>query len=139
IFLPNFLLFCLHLGATDNNFTLRPVPIVQENQRKVRNVRLPLPLACLLLSFLLLPVVKAGSGTPHTKRGATHHIHTSSNSNSNTTEHFSQLLYDSLHLKKMGLSREALLYACKGQQKLSSKGKLDNPDILTVCDFSQSS
>ncbi|MFL5742372.1 MAG: murein L,D-transpeptidase catalytic domain family protein [Flavisolibacter sp.] len=89
------------------------------------------------MSFLLLPVVKAGSGTPHTKRGATHHIHTSSHSVS--VEHFSQLLYDSLHLKRLGLSREALLYACRGQQKLSSRGKLDNPDILTVCDFSQSS
>ena len=54
-------------------------------------------------------------------------------------ESASRLLYDSLHLERMGLSREALLYAFKGQQKLAKAGELDNPDVLTVCDFSQPS
>lgn len=56
-----------------------------------------------------------------------------------TLEFYSKFLYDTLKLKKLGLSHEALNYAYKGQQKLASRGKLNNPDILTICDFTQSS
>lgn len=51
----------------------------------------------------------------------------------------SSLLYDSLHLNKLGLSFEALQYAYTGYKKLADKGALKNDDILTVCDFSQPS
>ena len=54
-------------------------------------------------------------------------------------EYSSNLLYDSLQLNRIGLSREAMLYAYKGQRKLAKKGMLDNSDVLTVCDFSQPS
>lgn len=48
-------------------------------------------------------------------------------------------LYDSLQLQDLGLSKEALLYAYKGYQYLLSKGRLEKDNILTICDFSQSS
>jgi hypothetical protein len=51
----------------------------------------------------------------------------------------SKQLYDSLNLNQFGLSLEALEYAYKGYQKLKSKGILDNPGILTICDFTKSS
>ena len=51
----------------------------------------------------------------------------------------SKLLYDSLKLNRLGLSEQALEYACKGYLQLEDKGALKNPDILTVCDFSKSS
>ena len=51
----------------------------------------------------------------------------------------SRQLYDSLKLNQLGLSLEALEYAYKGYERLENKGKLRNPDILTICDFSKSS
>lgn len=51
----------------------------------------------------------------------------------------SKRLYDSLNLNQYGLSLQALEYAYKGYQKLKTKGILDNPGILTICDFTKSS
>jgi hypothetical protein len=48
-------------------------------------------------------------------------------------------LYDSLKLEKIGLTKEAMLYAYLGHQNLVKKGQVNNSDILTICDFSQSS
>jgi len=91
----------------------------------------------LLLSFLLLPVVKADSRTVKLEvRTANPRIVKATIS---TAEFYSKFLYDSMKLKRLGLSRDALTYAYKGQQRLASKGRLNNPDILTICDFSQSS
>lgn len=45
-------------------------------------------------------------------------------------------LYESLDLDKLGLSRQALLYAIKGYKKLQEKGQLTNDAILSVIDFS---
>lgn len=49
------------------------------------------------------------------------------------------VLYDSLQLETVGLSKEALLYAFKGHERLNEEGVLNNSSILTVCDFSQPS
>lgn len=48
-------------------------------------------------------------------------------------------LYRVLALSEKGLSYEAYQLALTGFYKLKSKGKLQNPDILTIVDFSQSS
>lgn len=37
------------------------------------------------------------------------------------------------------MQKEAIRYAYRGHQKLIKQGKISNPDILTVCDFSQAS
>ena len=49
------------------------------------------------------------------------------------------LLYDELNLEEKGLSKEAFDYAYKGYEYLLEKKKLDQPEFLTICDFSQSS
>jgi hypothetical protein len=47
-------------------------------------------------------------------------------------------LYDSLHLQRLGLRREALEYALKGYKKLMRAESLANDSVLSICDFSQS-
>lgn len=96
---------------------------------------MPLSVVCFLLSFLLLPVVKAGSHSANSEIL----ISSSSNSAKMSAEAFSNLLYDSLQLDNLGMSREALTLAYKGQQNLVKKGIISNDDVLTVCDFSQPS
>ena len=49
------------------------------------------------------------------------------------------MIYDSLHLDNLGLSREVMQFAYKGQQKLIEQGELNNEDIIAVVDFSQAS
>jgi len=102
----------------------------------VRKVYLPLSFICLLCSFLLLPVVRAGGNSGHLETITSTDNHTAEGL---SIENYSNLLYDSLHLREMGMSKEALTYACKGQQKLVREGKITKSDILTVCDFTQPS
>src|SRR5690348_17254228 len=102
----------------------------------MRKVYLPLSFILLLFSFLLLPVVKAGSHTGHAETLTSNESNTAKAS---TVEYYSNLLYDSLHLEEMGLKKDALTYAYRGQQHLAKQGKLSNTNILTVCDFSQPS
>lgn len=49
------------------------------------------------------------------------------------------LIFDSLHLDQKGLGKETLEYAIKGFMYLQDKGILQNNNILSICDFSQSS
>lgn len=48
-------------------------------------------------------------------------------------------VYGSLGLAKKGLSKTAFRYAWKGHQNLLSKGRVSRSDVLSICDFSQSS
>ena len=48
-------------------------------------------------------------------------------------------LHSTIDLGAKGLSLEALQYAYTGYMNLKRQGKLGNDDILTICDFSQSS
>jgi hypothetical protein len=48
-------------------------------------------------------------------------------------------LHTSMNLAAKGLSVEALQYAYTGYMNLKRQGKLGNENILTICDFSQSS
>jgi hypothetical protein len=47
--------------------------------------------------------------------------------------------YTELHLSDYGLSKEVFQLALKGHDKLEAAGELENPSILTIVDFSQSS
>jgi hypothetical protein len=51
----------------------------------------------------------------------------------------SALVYDSLRLEDLGLNEKAFQYAWKGYVSLRNAGKLKNTDIISICDFSQSS
>ena len=48
-------------------------------------------------------------------------------------------VYASINLAGLGLPRAIFDLAVKGLEKLVSEGKLHNPDILTIADYSQSS
>ena len=50
-----------------------------------------------------------------------------------------KLMYDKLKLKSTGLSKKVFAYAWKGYKHLLSKGQVRNSDVLSICDFSQSS
>lgn len=102
----------------------------------MRKVYLPLSFICLLCSFLLLPVVKAGSNSEVSE---TINSSSENTAEASSAEFYSNLLYDSLHLDQLGMKKDALMYAYKGQQSLVKKGKISNTNILTVCDFSQPS
>lgn len=92
--------------------------------------------ACLLLVFSLIPVLKAGS---RASIDSDTYRFTENNSAETSAERVSNLLFDSLQLGELGMQREAIRFAYKGQQKLVKQGKVSNPNILTVCDFSQPS
>lgn len=63
---------------------------------------------------------------------ATHNVPAPPNSLLN----LQSLVYDSLKLNTMGLSRQAFDYAIKGYNYLKSTGKVHNEDILSIVDFS---
>lgn len=48
-------------------------------------------------------------------------------------------LYDSMRLKKFGLTRKAFEYAWTGYSTMLEDGQIENPEIISICDFSQSS
>ena len=48
-------------------------------------------------------------------------------------------LYQTMNLKKWGLSRKAFEYALKGYKHLLQAKKIRKDEVLTICDFSQSS
>lgn len=53
--------------------------------------------------------------------------------------HWVDSLYTSLRLDSMGLNKDVFFLACKGYQYLLIQNKLNNKDLLTICDYSQSS
>ena len=62
--------------------------------------------------------------------------------NENESEKASRLvdsLYDVIGLDSVGLSRDVFYYGYKGYEYLLSENKLNNPNYLTICDYSQSS
>ncbi|MES2850590.1 MAG: murein L,D-transpeptidase catalytic domain family protein [Bacteroidota bacterium] len=52
---------------------------------------------------------------------------------------FITTIYDSLKLASTGLSRQVFEYALNGFEYLKAKGKIDNPDIISIADLSKSS
>ncbi len=49
------------------------------------------------------------------------------------------IMYDSMRLKRFGLSEKAFVCAMEGYQKLVEENIISRPEVLTICDFSQSS
>lgn len=86
---------------------------------------------------MMLSSFKAGKLASALKESAT--FLSAKKIEASSLESKSNLLYDSLNLDKIGLGREAMMYAYKGHRALAKKGLLENENILTVCDFSQPS
>lgn len=93
---------------------------------------LHLSLVSLLLTFL--PVVNASNSVSRKE-----FVREVPAEKETSVEFASNLLYDSLKLNRIGLSRQAMLYAYKGYQQLVKKGLINKGAVLSVCDFSQPS
>ena len=96
---------------------------------------------CLTVSLLLISAVKAGtiSGNATKVNTVNNPTVVAKANEALSAEAASNLLYDSLQLDDMGMNRAAINHAYKGFLKLVNQGMVANPDILTVCDFSQPS
>lgn len=111
----------------------------------VKKTFLPLIAGCISLSFAFAPAFKSGNINAAPVIANVNKIESSTlneakvNNTENSTAAAANLLYDSLQLEDMGLSKEAMLYGFKGYQKLLDNGSIENADILTIVDFSQSS
>lgn len=100
---------------------------------------LPL-IACFLVSFALLPVLKAGSSNAVSASiGSVNDSAEAVVAEEKTSASAAASLYSSLGLDKIGLSFEALNYALKGHQQLVKSGAVNKEEVLTVIDFSQPS
>jgi hypothetical protein len=94
---------------------------------------------CFLLSFALLPIIKAGSKSVTAVAGAAAFNDSAETvTNSNSAAMKAAALYHSMDLDKLGLSFDAMSYAIKGFEELKNKGVIQE-DVLTVIDFSQPS
>lgn len=106
----------------------------------VRKKLLPFLFTTIAASAALLPTLKAGSKTAAVKSYTVHTPAAPATADLKVNAAAaSAALYDSLQLNALGLSYEALQYAYLGYLRLKEKGALRNEQILSICDFSQSS
>jgi hypothetical protein len=108
----------------------------------MKKTLLPL-LSCFLLSFGMLPVIKAGNNNASAVAASVSPAVNDSAAEAATTttslEAKANELFSSMELASIGLSFDALHYALKGYETLRANGAIQNEDVLTVIDFSQPS
>lgn len=95
-----------------------------------------------LVGMLLLavPALISGSGNSSANRFSTNPVADLKETNTKKiVVSESMAIYESMKLKRYGLSRTAFDYAWKGYQQLSDQRKIAKENILAICDFSQSS
>jgi L,D-transpeptidase-like protein len=102
----------------------------------------PNPLSCcaILMLLLLTPVLRADSYP--TKKSEIPVTLTANNTNKTASGLFAEeasSLYDEIDLKSFGLSEKAFEYAYKGYKYLLNHHTLNRSDVISICDFSQSS
>jgi hypothetical protein len=105
----------------------------------VKKIFLPATLVCLLTIVIAVPTLKARSNKSLVKSETVTETKVEPASTASAVEVASNLLYDSLKLSSLGLSKEVMMMAYKGQQVLAERGTLDNENVIAVADFSQSS
>jgi hypothetical protein len=106
----------------------------------VKKIFLPTSIVCLLTMFFALSSFKARSNKATSENATLARTFTPAKAPVITTaEAASNLLYDSLQLESLGLPREVMNLAYKGQQYLNDKGSLSNSEVIAICDFSQPS
>lgn len=101
---------------------------------------LPSTLFCILILFFAMSSFR-GKSTNGTIKKTDPAVETTkpATSHNSSVEAASDLIYDSLQLDRLGLSREVMQKAYKGYQLLARRGELNNENVVAVCDFSQSS
>jgi L,D-transpeptidase catalytic domain len=99
------------------------------------------PLAACIITIALASstTLRAGNNNPATHPVETAIIADSSGVEKSEEINLTDFVFEKLQLERLGLSREALEFAFRGYRNLLNKGALKNPDIITICDFSQSS
>lgn len=87
--------------------------------------------SCLIFFILLFPLISAYK-KPFDKIDAAPQLNERPVNNSN-------MLYDSMHLDDVGLSKQAFDYAMKGFNYLVKTGMIANDNIISIADFSMPS
>lgn len=106
----------------------------------MKKLFLPATLVCLLTTLIAFQTLKARSNKSLVKsETAVAEKKAEPATAASAVEAYSNLLYDSLRLSSLGLSREVMNMAYKGQQTLAERGALNNESIMAIADFSQSS
>lgn len=94
-----------------------------------------LSIICLLV---VSPVLISGTGDPYAKHSAAHTANYPRTEKEIIQEE-ARALYDSIKLKRFGLTPKAFILAYQGYKQLLESGKINNKEIISICDFSQSS
>jgi hypothetical protein len=105
----------------------------------VKKVYLPLSILCLIVTFFLFSSVKADGSARIASVNNTIVDSVVIEKEAASVEAAASMLYESMGLDKLGLSKQAMQYAYKGHRQLVEKGLVQNSNVLTICDFSQSS
>jgi len=99
--------------------------------------------AIFLLSFFLISflfVFAANDATARKHRYTAHVNKTeTASANDNSHEATTEALYEDLHLHESGMKEEVFSAAVHGMEKLEEEGKVANPDLISIIDFSQPS
>lgn len=104
----------------------------------LKKILFPAFFLCLLTGLMAFSTIKA-KGSKTLVKSSVVAGKKASASNLSAMELASNFVYDSLRLGSLGLPREAMLMAYKGQQVLASRGVLNNENVVAICDFTQSS
>jgi len=94
--------------------------------------------ASLLCLLLISPVLISSTGDPFAK-GARIHSASLLKSGKELLLEEAGVIYDNMKLKRLGLSKKAFVFAYQGYTHLLETGQLDNKEVISICDFSQSS
>jgi hypothetical protein len=106
----------------------------------------PISVTCLSASLIFYPQYQiknnAASATDNNKKTSSsvitkQVIHDAATAEKNAVA--VEIMYDSMRLNRFGLSEKAFECAMDGYQKLVEENIISRPEILTICDFSQSS
>lgn len=101
-----------------------------EKHMKKRPQKINLPLSLFFAFLIHLPFVFAKS------KPASPVVITPTTTSETISTNKRSLLYDSLQLQSLGLTKDAFIEALKGYEVLRSSGKLNNDNMLTIADFS---
>lgn len=120
-------------------YTRSVYPDNQKNPMHVKKIFLPATFICVLTGLMAFSTIKARGNKTVVKDAVETVKITKAATASSALELASNLVYDSLHLSSLGLPREAMQMAYKGQQTLAERGVLNNDGVMAICDFTQSS
>lgn len=100
----------------------------------MKNFFIPISLGLLCLSFALIPAERTGNSLAPADSSQSNNTDNTYNSSD-----ISAALYNNCGLQQSGLSKEAFDYAWKGYQRLLERKMISRNNLLSICDFSQSS